>query len=69
MRLKYDPTANAAYLYVVDPIEPGSAVRSEATDESGIIIDYDSNGHVLGIEFLAPEKQLRPETLAAAESY
>jgi uncharacterized protein YuzE len=67
MRLTYDEVANAAYLYVVDPLAPGSVVSGEAAEESGIILDYDAEGRLLGIEFLAPGKQLRPETLAEAK--
>lgn len=69
MRLTYDPAANAAYLYIVDPIEPGAAVTQEVAEDSGVILDFDAEGRLLGIEFLSPDTQLRPETLRQAKRY
>jgi hypothetical protein len=33
-----------------------------------LVLDFDAEGRLLGIEFLVPEQQLLPEQLAEAES-
>ena len=45
MKLEFDPQADAAYFEI-------SAADVETTKEveSGIILDYDASGHVVGIE-------------------
>jgi uncharacterized protein YuzE len=54
IRMTYDEGANAAYIYMKDPVERGESVKQEiASGESiSLIIDLDKNGKILGIEFL-----------------
>jgi uncharacterized protein YuzE len=66
MRLTYDPEARAAYVYLVDRIEPGEAKRQEVVLDGGVVLDLDAEGRLLGIE-IVDGSLLRPETLRAAE--
>ena len=65
MPITYDPSASAAYIYIVDRTDAGEAVDTRVT-EDGLVLDFDKQGYLLGIEVLAAERVLRPETLAAA---
>jgi uncharacterized protein YuzE len=67
MRVTYDPSAGAAYIYIVDTISRGEARQSVAVHDGDVMLDLDANGRLLGIEILGAERLLRPETLAAAE--
>jgi uncharacterized protein YuzE len=75
MKLTYDERANAAYLTLRAGDEGGPAVRTEQLSPPGIKpradtalrLDFDAEGHLLGIEFLVPEQQLLPALLAQAE--
>jgi len=70
VRMTYDSEANAAYIYLVEEIDRGEAVRScvadIAMDNAAITIDFDAEGRVLGIEVLGASHALRPETIRAA---
>jgi uncharacterized protein YuzE len=67
MRITHDPAADAAYVYLVDRIEPGESKRQEVT-EGGLVLDYDADGKLLGIEILYAGRLLRPETIESAPS-
>ena len=68
--MTYDSEANAAYIYLVEEIDRGEAVRScvadIAMDNAAITIDFDAEERVLGIEVLGASHALRPETIRAA---
>jgi uncharacterized protein YuzE len=66
MRVTYDPADGMAYVYLVDDIKPGEAKRQEVT-EDGLVLDYDADGKLLGIEILGADRLLRPETIERAE--
>jgi uncharacterized protein YuzE len=53
MRVTYDPTADAMYLYLTDrsPGSPEVARTQEIAD--GLTLDFDQTGNVIGIEVLA----------------
>jgi uncharacterized protein YuzE len=52
----YDPEANAAY------IRFGAAKIMESEEVSpGVVLDYDAEGHIVGMEFLRASEQLPPE--------
>ena len=61
MKLEFDPTADAAYFEI-------SSVEVEATKEidPGIIVDYDKEGHVVGIEVLSVSKRGISESINKA---
>ena len=71
MKITYDKDADAAYIQFVDEILDGEAstqVHSiETPGQKGeIIIDFDAEGRILGLEVLGAKDVLRGETLAQA---
>jgi uncharacterized protein YuzE len=68
MRITYDPEdEGAAYVYLVDRIDPGEANQQVITLDGNVLLDLDARGRLLGVEILDAKRLLRPETLAAAE--
>lgn len=72
MRITYDPEANAAFIYLKETIAPGGVARTEICDvetkpETSIILCFDSEGLVVGIEILGATRILPPETLMRAQ--
>ncbi|GHD11614.1 DUF2283 domain-containing protein [Tianweitania populi] len=59
--LRYDADANAAYIRLSD----AQILESEEVSAE-IVLDYDAQGHIVGIEFLNATAQLSQELLAAA---
>lgn len=51
MRIKYDPAADAVYVYLVE--SEGSTVGKTIVNEQGVIIDTDPTGVPRGFEFLS----------------
>lgn len=52
MKFEFDPQADAAYLEISD-----AEVESTRQIENGIMVDYDHNGHIVGIEVLSISKR------------
>ncbi|MBT2453145.1 DUF2283 domain-containing protein [Streptomyces sp. ISL-43] len=68
MRVEYDASANMAYIYLVDKINPGEAVQQVPADEdTTAILDYDPQGRLLGIELFNARRRLHPDLLDIAE--
>jgi len=67
MKIEYDDEADAAYLYLKYPIKDGEASRSKELKEN-IILDYDSDGKLLGVEILNASKVLNKDALSAAKA-
>jgi YD repeat-containing protein len=72
VRLTYDPDVNVAYLQVADAIGDGEAAiqhHSIATPKGDgeLIVDYDADGRLLGIEILQADRVLLPDVLLRAE--
>jgi uncharacterized protein YuzE len=59
--LTYDKEANAAYLRFSD----ARIVESEEVSE-GIVLDYDGDRRIVGIEVLNADRHLPPDALEAA---
>jgi len=60
MRIIYDRSVDAAYIYLTD-IKPGGAKKTYLCDprKAGEInLDFDGNGRLLGIEILDASKKL-----------
>ena len=53
MKLEYDPELDAAYLTLTD-----SPVADSEEVKPGIVLDYDANHRVVGIEILNLRRQL-----------
>lgn len=58
MKTQYDPEANALYVKFSDD-------KIERTEElrPGIILDFDSRGHIVGIEMLDAKQKLSESAL------
>ena len=56
MKLEFDPTADAAYFEI-----SSAEVATTKEIEPGIIMDYDQDGHVVGVEVLSVSKRGIPE--------
>jgi uncharacterized protein YuzE len=54
MKLEFDPVADAAYFEI-----SATEVVISKEIESGIIVDYDEHGHIVGIEVLSMSKRGR----------
>ncbi|WP_297106600.1 DUF2283 domain-containing protein [uncultured Devosia sp.] len=59
--VKYDPDADAAYIR----FSAGAVEESEEVSP-GIVLDFDKDGHIVGMEVLQARKQLPPDMLEQA---
>lgn len=59
--IKYDAAANAAYIR----FSSETILESEEVSE-GIVLDYDAQGHIVGMEVLDARQHLSPKTLNEA---
>jgi uncharacterized protein YuzE len=76
MRLTYDQEVGAAYLRLRTDDDDVGTVSSKSITPPGaenvgdrIVLDFDHDGRLVGIEFLTPEERLLPSLLAAAEHH
>lgn len=73
LRITFDANADAAYLYLVDPVPEGPLVAAthelEASDEvvGRILFDFDRDGHLVGIEVRRASSTLTAAVLERAE--
>ena len=67
MKLEYDKEVDAAYIYVVDSIHDGAAKKTVRVSEE-IIIDFDGNGKLLGVEVLNASKIINKKVLLEAQA-
>ncbi len=51
----YDPSADAAYVYL-----GRGEIGSTEEVAPGVMVDYDAEGRIVGIEFLSASKTLAP---------
>ncbi|MFF8293274.1 DUF2283 domain-containing protein [Streptomyces sp. NPDC016309] len=68
MRVAYDASADMAYIYLTDGIASGEAVRHVAAEDGTAVLDYDSEGRLLGIEVFGAARRLPRSLLEAAGS-
>jgi uncharacterized protein YuzE len=61
MKLEFDPAADAAYLEISD-----QDVESSQEIKPGVIIDYDAQGNVVGVEVLHVGKRTHEPLKVAA---
>lgn len=68
MRATYDTEANAAYVSF-QPIEPGQAVEQVVLGrpQGDVVLDFDGQGRLLGVEVVGARELLSPQVLAEAE--
>lgn len=71
MRIEYDPSADAAYIQLVEAIGAGGVAKTYPCDPrevGGMInIDFDAAGRMIGIEVLDASKMLPPEALTSEQ--
>jgi uncharacterized protein YuzE len=63
-KVTHDEAANAAYIYLTE-IEKGDAVKSVQVPDSPLVLDFDRDGTLIGIESLNPDA-LPPKLLEQA---
>jgi uncharacterized protein YuzE len=73
MKLRIDAAHDIGYLSLVDGDETAVKVAQTMTVEmppnsrtTEIVLDFDADGHLVGIEFLRPSLQLHPSVVARA---
>ncbi len=70
MKITYDKSADAAYIYLEDRIGEAGISKTYMCDpkEVGMInLDFNTEGKLVGIEVMDASKRLSPEVLLKAE--
>lgn len=70
MHMSYDSEANAAYLTIEQDIPGGSAIENVVVERPGqgdIVLDFDANGRLLGVEVIGARELLSADVLATAD--
>ncbi len=62
MKIEYDKEVDAGYIYLVNEIKEGEAVKTIELDQN-IILDFNKEGKLLGIEILNASKVLNKDVL------
>ena len=62
----YDAEVDAAYFLLTPRIDPGEATRQETVSlpNGDLILDFNSDGHLLGLEILGARSIVTPAALA-----
>ena len=70
MKITYDPSADAAYIYLADSIRPGGVKKTYMCDrlEVGTMVnlDIDEEGRIVGVEVLSASSHLPKSILKSA---
>ncbi|MBS3131384.1 DUF2283 domain-containing protein [Candidatus Woesearchaeota archaeon] len=67
MEFEYDKDVDAAYIYFERPIKDKQVKNTIELNEN-IILDFDGNGKLLGVEILDASKILNKEALVKAKA-
>jgi uncharacterized protein YuzE len=70
MRITFDPEVDAAYVYLQNDIAHGTAVENVVVERDGkgdLVLDFDADGYLLGIEIMGATGLVHNSILAAAE--
>jgi len=67
MKITYDKKADAAYIYIEYPIEKGEAKKTIELNDN-IIMDFNEEDKLLGIEVLNASAVLNKEVVSHAEA-
>ena len=67
MKLEYDKDADTAYIHMQYPIKDGGAKKTIQLNEN-IILDFDENSKLLGVEILDASKVLNKKVLIEAQT-
>lgn len=66
MKFTYDKDVDAAYIYLKFPIKPGEA-KNTVELKDNIVLDFDENQKLIGVEILDASKMLSKEVLMSAK--
>lgn len=66
MKFEYDKEADAAYIYLKYPVKDGEAKKTIQLNDN-IILDFDAQDKLLGVEILDASKVLKKEALSEAQ--
>ena len=66
MRLEYDREVDAAYIYLQLPIKDGEAKKTIQLNDN-IVLDFDENDKLIGVEVLNASTVLSEETIKDAQ--
>lgn len=62
MKITYDQSTDAAYIYLIDEIKPGGVAKTYCCDpqevDGQIHLDFDAGGRLIGIEVLDASRRL-----------
>lgn len=65
--MTHDPEADAAYIYVAEAIPPGGVAQSKPLDHytpgASVVLDFDRDNRLLGIELLGFSRLVPDEVL------
>ena len=67
MKLEYDKDVDAAYIYIQHPIKEGGAKKTIKINDN-IILDFDENNKLLGVEILDASKVLNKKVILEAQA-
>lgn len=67
MNFTYDKSSNAAYLQLIEVEDDAGIVAETVPLTEDIIVDYDSDGRIFGIEFLNASTHL-PDAILSGSS-
>ncbi len=67
MKLEYDKRVDAAYIYLEYPIKENETKKTIELNEN-IILDFNGNGKLLGVEILDASKVLNKKVLLEAQA-
>ena len=70
MRMTFDPDADAAYFSIEDEIAAGAAIENVVIERNGkgeIVLDFDADGYLLGVEIIGATGLLHGSVLSTAE--
>jgi len=66
MRVTYDPAADAMYLYLTEPAAGRSEVARTEEVAAGVMLDFDGEGQVIGVEILSVSRRPGPKSMQMA---
>ena len=67
MRFEYDKEVDAAYIYLKHPIKRGEVKKTIVLNDN-IIVDFDKNDKLIGVEIINASKVIARKALAKAIS-
>ena len=65
MKFEYDKDVDAAYIYLEHPIKDGQVKKTIELNDN-IILDFDEDEKLLGVEILDASKVIKKKALAEA---